>query len=392
MGAPWQLLSTWARLVGRTTPASRNIYEMVIHPLTEEKAIASIRSFFRHNPFVFIGTGMSCAVDSRFGMGALSEKIKNKVSSSGRKEIYIKEWRLVLTALENGRDLENALNFVSDPELLNEIITITGEFIAEIDRKYAYDIANDLVRWPAIGVIKKIYDALPESTPALHILTPNYDMLFEYMCEREGILYTNGFIGGITKTVNWEAISLAILQKKMVVNGKRVRETYSPKKHCILYKVHGSLNYFFHHDVIIENNSWSWFPPEFAERVLITPGLAKYQSLQRYRQELIQKPDIAIENASSFLFLGYGFNDSHLEEYIKRKLVNQSSPGLIVTRDSNSRIENIVNNSSNVWLVCKPEGKQRGTRIHNSQFTSDLIIEEHDIWDVRNFAARIFGD
>jgi len=316
--------------------------------LTEDKAIMSIRSFFREIPFVFIGTGMSCAVDNRFGMEALRNALQENKSLSDNSKNWVKEWQHVLDALANGVDLENALNYVSDQNLLKEIISTTGKFVSEIDREYAHRIAKDEVGWPAMGIIKKMYDTLPDSEPLLHILTPNYDMLIEYACEQMGITYSNGFWGGISKSLDWNVVSLALLEEKMNVRGKSAKTVFYRKKHCLLYKVHGSLNYFFYRNAIVENNAWAWFPPEFVDRVLITPGLTKYQSLQQYRQELMQKPDNAIEKAARFLFLGYGFNDSHLEVYINRKLANQSCHGLIITRDSNPRIENIVKISSNL--------------------------------------------
>ena len=363
---------------------------MTMQLLTEDKAIMSIRSFFREIPFVFIGTGMSCAVDSRFGMEALRDALQVNKSLSDNSKTWTEEWQHVLDALAKGIDLENALYYVNDQDLLKEIISITGKFISEIDREYAYLIAKDEVGWPAMGIIKKIYDTLPDSEPFLHILTPNYDMLIEYACEQIGITYSNGFWGGISKSLDWNVVSLALHEAKKNVRGKSTKTVFYRKKHCLLYKVHGSLNYFFYRNAIVENNAWAWCPPEFAERVLITPGLTKYQSLQQYRQELIQKPDSAIEKAVRFLFLGYGFNDSHLEVYINRKLANQSCHGLIITRDSNSRIEDIVNTSSNLWLVCKPKDMKQGTRISNSQF-QDCIIPEKNFWNVQEFAVHILG-
>ncbi len=157
-----------------------------------------------------------------------------------------------------------------------------------------------------------------------------------------------------------------------------------------LYKVHGSLNYFFHRNAVVENNAWMWNPPDYAERVMITPGLSKYQTLQRYRQELLQSADAAIDRATHFLFLGYGFNDSHLEEYIKRKLITQASHGLVITRDSNERIESLLAQSDNMWLVCKM-ANEAGTRIYNRQYPDWLTLPGRNLWDISKFTQHILG-
>lgn len=43
--------------------------------LTEEVAFKKIRDFFREKPFLVFGTGMSCALDTKFGMHALQDEL-----------------------------------------------------------------------------------------------------------------------------------------------------------------------------------------------------------------------------------------------------------------------------------------------------------------------------
>ena len=165
------------------------------------------------------------------------------------------------------------------------------------------------------------------------------------------------------------------------------------RKHVRLYKVHGSLNYFFHRNAVVENNSWMWNAPEFSTRVLITPGLSKYQTLQEYRQELLKFADAEIERANRFLFLGYGFNDIHIESYIKQKLITQGCKGLIVTRDSNQRIEGLLEQAENLWLVCKQqEDGQEGTRIFNKRFPDWLVLPTKCLWNIETFCKEILGN
>jgi DNA-binding LacI/PurR family transcriptional regulator len=111
--------------------------------------------------------------------------------------------------------------------------------------------------------------------------------------------------------------------------------------------------------------------------------------LQHYRQELIQDADKAIEKANCFLFLGYGFNDTHLEEYIRRKLITQKSNCLIITRDSNERIENLLKSSDNSWLICKTNDSD-GSRIYN-KYADWLLLDRKNIWDINEFDKYIFG-
>lgn len=358
--------------------------------LTEDTAIEALRAFFRNKPFLFLGTGMSCALDVRFGMPALKDALIAGIQNRSLTDTQAIEWEAVVSALNCGTDLENALNSVNDQGLLKVLTDITGDFIAGLDKNYAYRMANEESQWPATGILKKLVDTLPESDRILHALTPNYDMLLEYACDVAGISYTNGLFGGVERRKDWKAVNRALSEPEQICRGRKMQPTYKLKKHVRLYKVHGSLNYFFHRNAVIENNAWMWNPPDFAERVMITPGLSKYQTLQRYRQELLQSADAAIDRATHFLFLGYGFNDSHLEEYIKRKLITQASHGLVITRDSNERIESLLAQSDNLWLVCKMEN-EIGTRIYNRQYPDWLTLPDKTLWDIGEFTKQILG-
>jgi len=360
--------------------------------LTEDIAFEALRNFFREKPFLFFGTGMSCALDTRFGMLALKDALLSELQHHKLTDVQGTEWHVAASALKDGSDLESALNVVNDQGLLKIVTGITGSFVAETDREFAFRIAQGSAEWPATRLLKRLVDTLPEGDRILHALTPNYDMLFEYACDYEGIPYANGFSGGVERKTDWNAVDCSLRSRERVNYGRKFQVVCKHVKHVRIYKVHGSLNYFFHRNGVVENNAWMWNPPDFTERVMITPGLSKYQTLQRYRQELLQSADTAINKAAHFLFLGYGFNDNHLEEYITRKLISQGCKGLIVTRDSNPRIEALLSNADNLWLVCKSEDAAlEETRIFNRQYSDSLRLPEKRLWDIREFTTQILG-
>lgn len=356
--------------------------------LDEREATEQLRSFFREKPLVVFGSGMSCALDERYGMAALREALCANVPARAMPDPQRAQWESVHEALEHGKDLESALDAVADQELLEAITVVTGGFIASLDREHARRIANGDCEWPPTKLFRMLVESLPEGDRRLHVLTPNYDLLLEHACDHAGIPYTNGFTGGIARQLDWRAARYGLLTPERTAVRGKLRVIHKSRKHIRLYKVHGSLNYFFHRDSVVENNSWIWDPPEYSQRVLITPGLSKYQTLQRYRQELLQTADRAISGSSHFLFLGYGFNDQHLEEYIARKLVRQGCHALIVTRTPNTRVEELLERAANLWLVCRDED---GTRIANRQYETDLRIPGCSLWDVGEFTSRILG-
>ena len=358
--------------------------------LTEQAAIDAIHDFFRDKPFVVFGSGMSCALDPGFGMPALQDELSCSIVPESCSLEQEQQWVRVVESMRNGSGLETALNNVTDSTLLRKITVATARFVSSFDSQYALQIANGEVQWPATAIFKRLVDTLPEGAPILHVLTPNYDTLFEHACDAEGVHYTTGFFGGIMRMINWSAVEQSLCLHQQNRRGNRLRPTYKLRKHARLYKVHGSLNLFRHQNEVVENNAWMWNPPDFASRVIITPGLSKYETLQAYRQELLNSADKAIEKSDRFLFLGYGFNDTHLETYIRRKLVSQSCKGLIVTRDSNLRIEKLLGEADNLWLVCKQKRDgAAGTRIFNNRYAGWLELPTKRYWDIVTFTTEI---
>lgn len=360
--------------------------------LTEEIAYRAFRDFFRETPLVFFGTGMSCALDSGFGMDALKNVLLREVEKLNLPKAQQSKWNKVVKQLNKGIDLEQAMNHATDKRLIRKITVITSDYLSKLDNCISYRIASDKSHWPAINLVSRLVDTLPSSDPILHVITPNYDLLFEYACDKARIPYTSGLHGGIIKRRDWQASSCALKVQSPLYIGKKLIQRCKYNKHIRLYKVHGSLNYFFYQDELVENNAWICTPPSFADRVIITPGLSKYQILHKFRQELLQTADNEIEKASRFLFMGYGFNDNHLEEYIKRKLITQSCQGIIITRDSNPRIEAVLSKASNLWLICKSDRTDiPGSRIYNTKFSDWLYVRNENLWEINEFNSKILG-
>lgn len=365
--------------------------------LTKEIAYKEITSFFQKNPtpLVVFGTGTSCAIDSRFGMDKLKEELINKVPSliKGKTQLE-KEWQDVVNALNANNDLEHAMDNVKADELLNLVIHITGEFIIILDKEFYDRIYNDEVEWPGNKLFKRLVEGLPPTDRTLHVVTPNYDMLAEYSFEKNKIPYINGFYGCINKSLNWEQSKRSIIVSKEITQIRnKIRIDWKELKHINLYKVHGSINTFLFKNEVVENNLWTFNPPKNCERVIITPGISKLGKVANFRKELLEQFDRILEKKDAFLFIGYGFNDTHLERYLLQKLITQKCNGIIVTRDDNPRIQNLLKESDNLWLVCMEEvsGKS-GTRIFNKQYNDWLYLYDKQLWNIQKFTKELIGD
>ena len=358
--------------------------------LTKEIAYKKFQKYFQDKPFVLFGTGMSCAVDDRFGMTLLKGHLLDKLAQEQLNPTQQNEWNNVIRSLNSEENFESAMNRVNDDGLINKIVVITGDFVASLDYEHSQKILNGNKNWPASTLFKKLVDKLPGTDRELHVATPNYDMLAEYAFEKSGIPYINGFYGGVVRHLDWEQSRRSITYVNKVPYGKKIKLITREHKHIALYKVHGSLNLFLTNDNLIENNALLYMPtPKGTERLIITPGLFKYEKLHQFRKELLGKFDDAVEKHNFFLFLGFGFNDNQLNtRTILDKLKNQECNGLIITKDTNNRIDELLGEAGNLWLICQSD---TGTLIKNKKYSTPLPLQNEDLWKVDVFTKKILG-
>lgn len=359
--------------------------------LTKEIAYQAITDFFSaEKPFVLFGTGTSCALDINFGMPALEKHLRNKFAT-GLNTIQSSQWESVLQALDNKtHDFESAMDFIKDAEFTNSIVEATADFVAHYDDMYSYQIMSGVQEWPASGLLSKLVDTLPPNDGQLHVATPNYDLLAEYSFISRDITYITGFHGGYYRKYDWNHAK-KVVQSLYKSQGKnKNRPQMKECNHIRLHKPHGSLNTFEVNNQLIECDGWIIKKPNNVIRSMITPGTAKYQRLHNDRSQLAEY-DRAVSMHDRFLFLGFGFNDSQLvNNAFRQKLVQSRCPALIITRDSNTRIEEWLDNCPNMWLICKHNDNDQ-TRIFNSKFDGWLHLEDKELWRFNHFTNEFLG-
>jgi hypothetical protein len=288
-------------------------------------------------------------------------------------------------------DFETALNEIISEGLRKTIIDLTADFVASINKRHSLDVIMGRTIWGPSVLFQRLVSGLTESDPILHVATTNYDLMAEYSFEHQGISYTTGFCGGICRRRNWEQSERSFTRTEKRIYIKRTKPIAKVDKHIRLYKVHGSLNTFIKDDEIIENDEWIMDAPHEYERLLITPGSMKYEELHKNRNELLGEYDKAIERHNAFLFLGYGFNDNQLSNHsVREKLRNQNCHGLIITRDINSRILDLIDCCPNLWAVGAQEDTDNSLII-NTNYSNVLIVEDLDLWNFNCFCNKILG-
>ena len=360
--------------------------------LDTETAYSTIRNIFDKKVLIVVGTGASMAVDPEFGMAALAKELKRKMPYvvSSDKELK-SSWNKINEKIKD-TGLEKALDGIDNEDLRSSIIKIAGDFLARIDAEYKKkSLSADSYPFSMENFLLKIINGLSTLNPCLNIITPNYDLLIEHICDKNRIPYFTGFAGGITKYYDWN-----IAEKELCFIIKKIKKGKlklfgSRKEHIKLHKVHGSLNWFWQNQQIMEDNSLTYDREHTLKRATIPPGDAKIpEAFMNYR-DFFTRADKAIAKDDAYIFVGYGFNDIHIEKEIDRHLKINGKYGVIITKELSDKANNLISTSDNLWAVFHDPDNGANTLIKNKKYNNHLIVENSDLWKIDEFTDIILG-
>lgn len=369
--------------------------------LTVDLAYRELQQILQDKVLLVVGTGASMALDPRFGMGELSKRLQKEIPgyiTDNNDEEH--EWKKAVKILEEENNLEKALKNIRNKSLIEKIVRVTGIFLTELDKEFKLKILNNGIEVPIGSFIQKLVNGLPEYDPVLDIITPNYDLLIEHCCDKMRIPYITGFWGGIKKYYNWDETIEQMGYIKSIPKGRKILKVERKKKHIRLHKVHGSLNWFKNKKGIFEDNTLVYENYEGRlkiERLIITPGDSKYEKAFLDHFERFRRADEAISGAGVFVFVGYGFNDDHIQRKIKNELIENKREGVIITRGLSKNAEELLNESEKLWAVYQSSqndgnGNENDTFIYNKAYNKPLTIKESCIWDIQKFSREVLGE
>ena len=93
---------------------------------------------------------------------------------------------------------------------------------------------------------------------------------------------------------------------------------------------------------------------------IITPGRSKYEAvLQGTPRQLLAAADEKIGQANSFLCIGYGFNDTQIQENILAK-ARTGIPVVVLTKEVSEHAAHLLANNAQNYISIQ-EGKENDT-------------------------------
>ncbi len=335
-----------------------------------------IQNFFDQGTLTIVGSGLSCA-EGISSMRELSDKLLCDVPKLlGSNDT--KQWERVKKDLQSNLDLESVLqkNKVSK-DIEKAILNITYDLIASKDECVFKEILEGERNLKFSQYLSQFNTELYDLT----VITTNYDLLIEYACENNGISYTDSFFGKIIAQYSPEYAEREMIKG---IQGRRPPKNVY-KKHIKIYKPHGSINWKLINNKLCRINHINYGMP-----CIITPGSNKYEKGYEIPFDYhIGKMGEEIDKAKRIVYIGYGFNDNHLETHLN-KLNNIDKPKLIITRTLYENAKNVVKNHPNTIAleVNKQNGLDYGTKIHMGKQVQ--IINDKKLWDLADLIMEVF--
>lgn len=339
-----------------------------------DKIKKHIQNFFDEKTTIIIGSGLSCA-EGITGMKDLAVKIceEFKKLDFSQEAINIEKEKIELIeklSVENSNLEEVLLSHSLSEILLKEIRRITFNFICEKDQEIYCELLNN----KRILKFSSFISRFNTSKYSVDIITTNYDRLIEYACESNEIWINNHFYGKYFPIFepDFSKNSLLIKDKKII--------SYYP--HINIFKPHGCLNWKRLNDKIIICDK-----QDIGEPLIITPGKSKYESgYERPFDFNRQKANEVIDNSKRYIFVGYGFNDSHLETHIKSPN-NLNKPIIIVTYSLSESAQKLVDDNPNIMAIHCLENKETEVIWKNEK-----LILENNIWNIDELVKEVFNE
>lgn len=321
-----------------------------------------------------VGSGLSCA-EGLPSMGDIASHLDATVTTD-LAPADIDKWKAISPLLPV-KGLEAALLEVPPTFGLEAaIVARTAEMIAARERQIVAEVFS---RKRTLRFTRLVKQLLKPQT-GLPVVTTNYDRLIEVAVEEAGLGVDTLFVGHFAGELN-ETESRLSFCREVTLRGKHAQYRYRPRAN--VFKPHGSLDWY-HRDGKPVRYSGDLHLP----RLIITPGLNKFRNgyespFDRHRE----RANSAIDRASRFLIIGYGFNDDHLETHLTPRIRN-GVPALLLTCALSDNAEKLVKECYNVIAIQRAEqGGVEGSSIFIAG--AETFIPDLALWDLDAFVAEV---
>jgi len=291
---------------------------------TANEFYSSIQSVFQRGLTIIVGSGASC----HYGlpsMSALADHLQRTiVADAGTlcKE-GASQWQRISTELAAGTGLESALG---EGNLANSLADQLTSAIADHVKEFESTAISQILEDETISAFGRLFAHILRATDVADVITTNYDRLLEVHAARAGVRMDTMFYGHTIGRLN-ESLSRDELLQRQPTVGRAAKLTVRQRPHIRLSKPHGSLDWFSHNGECIRSDL-----ALRGTQQIIAPGGNKYRLGYEVPFDAQRKrANEAIDDATALLFIGYGFNDEHLQTHLRTRF--SEVPSVVISRD-----------------------------------------------------------
>lgn len=309
-----------------------------------------IQEYLADRPLVVLGSGASVPYGLPT-MNSLAFELKKDPQIQAEKE----SGRLFSDMITIGLEAAIDKNMLTE-NAKKRIREVTWKCISKEDIKLLRDKELEDRLQPIVLMIKKVITASPNQ---MTIVTTNYDRLSEYAADIYGATTVTGFEGSLLR--RFDGFSAK-------VDGKRIAARERVVK---ILKVHGSIDWFEdENENIVSRPDQANIPSGYAP-LIVPPGKDKYSATHKepYRT-VIEEADKEFGKAGSFLCVGYGFNDSHIQPKLISQIKNVGKPIVVITKKATDECLRLVTDTNvQKYLILEEDKTQTKVKSNDGEYT-----------------------
>ncbi|HHT9138771.1 MAG TPA: SIR2 family protein [Candidatus Wunengus sp. YC60] len=336
-----------------------------------ESAYKSVQDCFASVPVIVLGSGHSCT----FGIPSMTQ-LTVYIRSEVSKEVAPDDnqtWKTFEEKIQH-LSLEAALHEIQlSSQLTDLIIRKTRDCIFPADREVLGHVIQNRDYLP----LSRLYRHLFNSTHhRIQLITTNYDCIAEYAADAAGYAWATGFGYGYigNRYGNYLlAISKGSTAFRMVD----------------VWKVHGSLNWYRAPDGTTYYLPSVATPPTDYFSVIVTPGIDKYRRTHEEPfRTIIAGVDLAMDVGRSFLCIGYGFNDEHIQPKLLEKCKREEKIIVVLAKELTEAAKKVLlDGYCNRFVAFEQSGN--GTRMFDPKHRTGVELPGINLWSLRDLLDRV---
>ena len=334
-----------------------------------EDVVETAQRCFRQFPTIILGSGAS----AHYGLPKMCQ-IKQYILKQSR-EWDFKMRFAVGRCLRGQKFLENALDELQNmnSDAYEKTIILIWNYIN------SYDIMN-FENWDndEYNVGNLLLEMFESNRHSANIITTNYDRVVEYICHVNGLNYQ----------IEIPEVNLTKMENINIFCNQKL---YASRV-VFIHKVHGSLSWFKTSDNTIVSLPTTNKIPSQCHPLIVPPGITKYKLSHQEPYRTVQRnADNVIEKSTSFLCVGFGFNDEHIQYKMEQMCSKRNIPVVVLAMYLSENAKTFLRKNAGAnYMGIEKDGS--GSKVYTPNFQCGKYIDTPNLWSMSGFCEMVLSD